>query len=1295
MESSFIEQVSTWGRVFEIAVQRGVLAQLTHRKLLLADHPILQAWKTTKVFHLQQQLLEALDITDPNAKERTSSMLRHTFVLGYGLGWTAVRECLKRSPIRKPKLAAIWCPLTSLKQQERGIEIEATARAFHSAFDLPGEVNPNLLKRGQPARADLILWFSSSEPQKSYKNVNIKCENFILCFEFSYNSPIKLVDFTLEQAHREEIARYARYIESRGVFSKLCTEIDGDQFTISSNIAQHLAAFSSKDKPLFKLCQAASYTERLVHLLESCGKLQNCKARAIAVTSNGLESLGANFAQPNEPRVKLMKQLGKAYRDTYKLEEDEPERLNEEIRVVFNNLVKSLPKTLKQQAKQIIQNPEDNLHFLLQEEIVDFYNPTSELERSTVLAAIEDSPELNQFFSDTPQTKFIQALSSVNQQNNISLREVHQAAVIAGLDSAQRGRLNVIALEGNPGIGKTTAVTQYLKEQRQRAMLFYVSPRVIINGDVTAKLSRIGEKPSGILTVTTNSNLIAAIPHWYQQQIRSHPRIHSHNIDSAVVVDGIENLVHPDGNIYFLSPEQEQQINENFAISNLIKKSLNERQDSVESRRRPGVLRTLATAVRQLLDANRQINQVVLTAATQGYRTFNQKSTIDALDKLFAKKADTEQGREERTAFSHRIPTVIVMIDELAGDGAGAPFAHKLATWLTQQFIEPFANAGIQSPFKVVLIVSDASLSNEVIFNNYLNSGDRAPNKVLISPSKGQAPFRVAGTLTKIGPNKHPTLHVMTNSYPASRLKIDYSIRLTPIVPTVASDGSKQSIRQAIREQWGEHLLANAYSEIKRGLEKDAKQIIFFAQDKAFLRDLKIELTSGNRPLVTAERVAILDQNVQPRDRLELIQPPGRDRIKVFLMTSSGARGVSFPLADWIIASIPRFNIETALMEVAQLIYRGRGTYTDSGTGVELSGDLNDKQLVMLVNDFVVREELSESLSLEEKQLQARLWLRQASDLLTLLVMLRSTIHTRIKGDAGLRRHQIAFVPVGLVGEQEFSTSMSESIGNFLRESIVFVREEQPDAAKALVKKAEQLIRETFVDFSLIGQSMNSSDCRSYTERRTLEVLTQAISRSSTSLLVDVTNEDVVIPESVTCIGPFWLEDWSDRRTQEQFTHESWRSDIRSQISQLLGLLMQIGESNNISPKLKRPANELHKLLIRSKDEIVREYSTLQVLQTQDINISLPLDYPHFWHEQSDDEIHQQILEDPITWHSALGRTLTPQGLVMPVLAQYQSFPWAAVVSRRLLQELESVFSDRYFMVSNELNLLNTILLED
>lgn len=90
--------------------------------------------------------------------------------------------------------------------------------------------------------------------------------------------------------------------------------------------------------------------------------------------------------------------------------------------------------------------------------------------------------------------------------------------------------------------------------------------------------------------------------------------------------------------------------------------------------------------------------------------------------------------------------------------------------------------------------------------------------------------------------------------------------------------------------------------------------------------------------------------------------------------------------------------------------------YTNPDAGLQVSGDDKARRLVMLINDFVVLEDESD---------RSRLWLRQVSDLLTLLVMLRFTIYTRIKGDAGLRQQRLAMVPVGFVGDEELLSYLS------------------------------------------------------------------------------------------------------------------------------------------------------------------------------------------------------------------------------------------------------------------------------
>ena len=75
MEPSFLEQASIWGRVFEIAVQRGVLAKLMHQGLLQEESPVLEPWRSAKVADVNTQLVRRLNLTDTNAREWAGTMV--------------------------------------------------------------------------------------------------------------------------------------------------------------------------------------------------------------------------------------------------------------------------------------------------------------------------------------------------------------------------------------------------------------------------------------------------------------------------------------------------------------------------------------------------------------------------------------------------------------------------------------------------------------------------------------------------------------------------------------------------------------------------------------------------------------------------------------------------------------------------------------------------------------------------------------------------------------------------------------------------------------------------------------------------------------------------------------------------------------------------------------------------------------------------------------------------------------------------------------------------------------------
>lgn len=1281
-ELSFQQQAAFWGQAYEVLVKRGVLACLLENGLVQRDHPQLKLWAGFRLLEIRKRLIHALGILDENSVQVIDAAVEHLALTAYGVGYTSTREYLKPHKLKlelgKLRVKGLWCPLTLPGESTAGHEIKAQSCArFHAEFGLPGAADPGLGLKGNPANSDFTIWLSGDTS-----------EDLLLVQEYSYDMPGEVADFREQGAHLDELLRHRRLIDTRSVFARVSAEVSGESFELSDDIKNHLGALTSENKPFFKLCQASGYAESTTNWLQRTGVMQkNCIARALAITPNGLESIAAKFSLDGvkESRRLLMEQMGAAYRNATKLSDGDVDGLTMQVEAVFSSVLRKLPKALKDGMRKlgsIIPQAGQDYSFEFNETLPEFSNPMDRFPVQKVLEGINENDALNAYFGQSGAA----AIGAVMHEfaagkPDLTLRDMHASAVVAGLRATTKGKLNVIALEGNPGIGKTTAVRKYLEKKPEGYLFLYVSPRVIINRDVTGSMAQIDGKPSGILTVTTHAKLIASAERWQLEQVKEGRDTRRH-IDGAVVADGVADLVKPNGSILVLDPLQEEEIENAHAGSRVAKITLSESEDLVQERSLVGVLAAMSTTTRELLDLNAGINRVVLTAALQGFREKGDgRTTMDALSKLFKNRANKPAGLAERGEFAKRMSNIIVMVDELAGDGAGAPFVHGVAKWLQSEFIACFEDAGQPSPFNVTLVISDASLGNEVVLERYLNAGDRTPDKVLVSKSMGKSPFRVAVTPVAVNRRRYQTLHVMTNSFPASKLDIQYKVNLTSVKPELAKSGELENARQAVRRVSGEMLVESTQQEILRALKAGAKQVIYFAQDKVFLSDLKNSLDKLTESGLRPENVKILDASVPGHQRKKLIEPETRDAIKVFLMTSSGARGVSFPRTDWIIAAVPRFSVEASLMEIAQLIYRGRGLYTNAA-GDTVSGDNVPRKLVMLVNDFVLEG---------PEGRDKRQWLRQSMDLMTLLVMLRSTIHTRITGDAALRQ-PLALVPVGSVGLEELVSLMSQNVTKFIKEAEIYCRRHPESPTTGMLKKAQSNVIELFSRTRLHAVSQKDMDCRTMVRADEMGRFTELASLGTMPLLVNA-ESGLGIADHIYFAGPCVIENWGDFSKQESFTFEGHQTQIEELSKALLNQLYAIDKDRSMSSSIREPAANLYRLLQREKKGATNEFRTLKDLKSPNTWVSVPAGYLQFLHNDETREGRAYEVEDPDHWRDGLAQSLLATTAVMPPIAKYQEFPWAASVGDANPLRLDIAFDDRYFMASNELNLLNTLLL--
>lgn len=1274
-ELPFQKQAELWGHAYEVLVKRGVLACLVEHKLLDPEHPQLAPWKQHQLLDVSKALNRRLEIIDETLRDRVKAAVEHMALTAYGVGYTAMREYLRNLPKAarlKLKLRALWCPLMLPgDKQELEERLRRDREAFHTEFALNGLLDPQLSGKGQPANADFILWLSGD------------CrEDYLLVQEYSYDMPRAVADFTDQQAHLEELTRHRRLVDTRGVFARVTAEVDGESFELSDDIKHHLSALTSGNKPFYKLCQGCSYAANTATWLRRDGVLSKpCNVRALAITPNGLESISARFLDANlaDPRRQLMEQMGTAYRQARKLADGDEDGLLLQVKSVFQNILRRLPKNLKDGLKDLTRDPgpgEDYL-FEFKEDMGEFANPADLYEVADALALVPNSPGLTGYFGQPAAAALEPLLKDRAKDGKVTLRDIHAVAVVAAMGQATSGQVNVIALEGNPGIGKTTAVREHLEKKPEGFLFLYVSPRVVINRDVTQTMARKGGEPSGILTITTNAALISSAPRWHLSEVKA-GRATRKQVDGAVVVDGLRTLVKPNGAILVISPEEEQEIEAAHAGSRIGKTTISENEDIVNERSMAGVLSSMSTTTRDLLALNPEVNRVVMTAALQGFREkAGGKTTMDALSSLFKSKASDPAGVRERRAFSERVPNIVVMVDELAGDGAGSPFVHAVASWLHNEFIGCFENE--RSPFTVTLVISDASLANEVVLSRYLAAGQRTPDKVLVSKSHGPEEFDLSVSQLPIGTGGPKlTLHVMTNSFPASELTVEYKVRLTSVDTEVRDTGEMETARQAVRRVVGEAVLQGAKEEVLKALRTGSAQVIYFAQDKNFLSDLAGALTAEGD--VGPSKVAVLDSSVPGHRRKKLVEPGLRDTMKVFLMTSSGARGVSFPKTDCIIAAVPRFNVEAALMEIAQLIYRGRGNYQDDGKWV--SGDTVPRRLVMMVDDYMVES---------EEEPDPRQWLRQSIDLMTLLVMLRATIFTRITGDAGLKQ-SLALVPVGGVGLEELVSLMSQNVTQFVKEADVAWRRIKDDEKVRLVKNAQANIIELFSHTKLQAVMSRAEDRRTMVRYEDAKELCELASGPLRPLLVYAA-KGTSIPEHVFVSGPAFLENWGDFDKMEVFSFEGHTTEVTQTGRRVIAQLLTIDEDRTLPQNLRQPAANLLRILQREKKDAANEFNTLKSLKSPNTWIAVPSGYIQFMARDRRLEGKPFEVEDPDTWRDALAQSLSATSAVMPPIPRYAEYPWAASVGNANPLKMDTVFDDRYFMASNELNLLNTLLL--
>lgn len=1304
---------SVWGDVFEVAVKRGVLSFLAHQGVIRRDWPGLMPWCRAKPKDVLQHCLGQAETVDANARRLVSSYHDHLLVVGYGNGWTVAREWWRGLPKRSrfKEAAAIWCDL-DLKERRPGHEAYiseeerlAKGREFGNLFGIA--VAPErLVAKGAPANADFLLMLEGRRRQRR-----------LLCLAFSLNVPPEIDDFGTEEAHAREVSRYTRLVSGRGVFSNLAAEVEGAGFTVSSEMVDQLLAFTGRDKPLYKLMQGCSYASVLAAMLPREVLAAGLPVDVVAVTAAGIESVNAPLGAGSQGDAKrqLVEALGSLYRSA-----DQAERpFGERLEGVYRLIPKGLPRALRQGLSSILDVRADRAlaPSAFTETMTGFRNPNEAIPWREALGWVEGCDTGIEAFLGAPAPQALgghlhkqarcgskktthggeegsgQGVKELDRppesgaEPPVTLRALNEAAIATAVREARPGALTVLGLLGHPGIGKTTSLLKALPGA-ERCFFAYFSPRVVINADVTRSIVE-GFAP-GACAVTANHNLIAGAASWAESQgVKA-------RVISAVVVEANSGAVRmrdlSEGGVLHLTPDQATQIAEGRHRRASYTVDVDERTMHLEDVRTPGVLQTLASECRRLMRMNPGAPAVAMTAAIQGFRqTGAVKTTINTLGHLFETGVGRGDGIDERRAMAAERPLVLVMVDEITGDGAGAPMVHAVADWLRREFLDPF---GESSLFRCVLILADASLSTPEAFRSYLESAAgveadegedkrrgwaEAPQRLTITPGGKGQPFELATGRFKVGQIKTDVLHVMADGYPAGKLEVEYAVRIDTLDMARAEAGDA---RRLARQAHGERIVIAAAARIAEAVRAHPdQQTIYFAQDKAFLKVVRKQLVRGHG--MQWHDVAELHGSVDAMRRRQLMQEHVRDSKRVFLMTSAGSRGISFPKATTLTILVPRFEIEASLMEVSQMVFRGRGRLIGPD-GTKLSGNGFDRRIVFMVEDLVRTE--------EDGTLDPVRWVRQKIDLAGMVLLLRATLETRIKGRCA-EGFCGAVVPVGQIGLETAAKTMATQVEAFLKECRIAVVEEgteASDAARAAQGHAAALFR------NLHWRALKRN-FRFFANEEVALAFRKALGVASGPLLAGAQGCPIAaVPEHAYFIGPTVMEDWSGIDLSEIFSFGVSMQDGAA-LRRLKGGCLALTRNAQAPRSLARAADDVLTIISRNKDELRDlEFSTKKRLRASTGWIVLPADYARFIADrEAEHDRRQRKLCRPDGWASWM-RTCASlhrrPGHMVPIVPEYDDKPFAAALIFGDPTGLRRGFDNRYFTSTTEFNLLNALL---
>ncbi len=1328
-----------FGLVFELGVNVGILAGIRHlvskKKIVSKVHALyddeLKKMKLSRVVSRLRDKAIQNGVTDPTLLKKTATFIEYlvflgvhkgfNFIVEYCQGMPAAIKVFRSEPLSiqsfdtslnsqstgelsglsqkadEPTLLYYQCDLQQLFYADSYVRYESLIPKLDKMFKrLDSNIKPDYQRfqhRGQFLNADIIMLFQLFD---RYRVVVIDVGLFSVA-DISF-----VPDLHDVQTVKQRLMSTYHYMRQKTVFEHLNIDSDKAGIQYSPELADYFEAFSRNDKDTEKMIQAGGYAHSFVQclnaLLPARFNDENLEVNAIGLTDR---AYNATFIA-DKADMPILQLFQKLYQDSKAQNKGMPysDRRALSVQSVFKRIYSNFKQTFRR-ARTF--NGEANI-FRDEHEAESLAAFVEQLQTLPIsdngvnqVAYTETLKDFHSTADDVP-TALLAEVGLLNQTDAVPLKDnlcqisFRNAHAMLTTKAMYNNDL-LLFLTGHPGIGKTTAIVEYILNAdilSEGVLFFYFSPRTQVNYDIIEKLSDINNdgkrvvKSDSVVCIYSNSALISNFEGQpvikYASNVSLPPKL---KMPSAIGGrQSVLKLVADDEEIQFHKSR--------FSHSQSSSDNKMEYSHYVAQ----GVLNTVCSAICTLRQAHRFNNgipkNIVATATVQSLKKTQMGNTAQHLKRIFAEAANDKQLKYFDEAKLAQIAKttrhMIFMVDEVIGDSGGAELLHEL--------VKISKRLKLDKHFKLKIIASDASIAGKDVIKQHLSKQEPSPAKILyrqvVDKTIEAKPLSIQQAQVKMGFSKLDATLINANTFPASELVLSYKVGVEMVAIDDKGDTITSSETIIQSQAW---ILRDIFKLL--GDKSRKGQIIVYIQNIKRLNQLINALKEQIPPSPFSKGGNELSSFEEFKDYLQIhssISDEARKKIhqhknavKVIFMTSSASRGITFARVRHILIEVPKFQIENNLMEIVQTVYRGRGGETDEERALEKQ----TRWITFYLHD---------SIRYADSAQQAERYQRGICGLMNMILLVRAALKTRIAGygDIGAKR-DLRIIPVGGKHIESVGASLLTSTAQLLTEMGREISRNYDDAKAGQadydnpLAKLRQDVRTIFVRTQTRVANETLKKINTYYE---------SFAQRAQQSLYDVLTHDFE-PEFYVDGDIFTVPIATSEERVDISRDMLMAAKAERLVERMQGHAKNSNYTNNLRTALTKMAKEIEKMQQASEDT-----SRSQDIYSQNTSggqyLSIPLPvffkpeiFRQYFRHDSETLIYETETVAGDSFRDALGNYLyLLYQLVgkLPLDGGYESFPFLLFRCENLTVIRQQRFDRRYLFSSTAFNLINLVL---